>query len=128
MRICCAISGFSSILSLTIRTAPLVARTVFSRIGPSCLQGPHQGAQKSTTTGASNEPSTTSAMKLAVVTSFTGAAAVPPIKASLGINLLSGFNRQHGGMIEVRQAQAVRSAQLSGISGSCSRVGQIDDP
>src|SRR5271168_2161775 len=118
MRICCAISGFSSILSLTIRTAPLVARTVFSRIGPSCLQGPHQGAQKSTTTGASNEPSTTSAMKLAVVTSFTGAAAAPPIKASLGINLLSGFIRQHGGAIEVRQAPAVGWAQLSGISGS----------
>src|SRR5215468_8161429 len=87
MRICWAISGFSSILTLTIRTAPLAARTVFSRIGPSCLQGPHQGAQKSTITGASNEPSTTSAMKLAVVTSFTGAAAAPPIRGSLGIAL-----------------------------------------
>jgi hypothetical protein len=31
-------------------------------------------------------------MKLAVVTSFTGVAAAPPIKGSLGINLLSGFN------------------------------------
>src|SRR2546421_12734912 len=91
MRICCAISGFSSILSLTIRTAPLVARTVFSRIGPSCLQGPHQGAQKSTTTGTSNEPSTTSAMKFAVVTSFTGAADAPPIKGSLGIGFLVGL-------------------------------------
>src|SRR5208282_6408408 len=114
MRICCAISGFSSILSLTIRMAPLVARTVFSRIGPSCLQGPHQGAQKSTTTGASNEPSTTSAMKLAVVTSFTGAAAAPPIKGSLGINLLSSFVRQHGGAIALTQAQAVQRLSSPG--------------
>src|ERR1700760_3048970 len=103
MRICWAISGFSSMLSLTILTAPLVARTVFSRIGPSCLQGPHQGAQKSTMTGASNEPSTTSAIKLAVVTSFTGAAAAPPIKASLGINLSPVLRGQHGGAVEGRQ-------------------------
>src|SRR5712691_12139752 len=106
MRICWAIWGFSSILTLTIRTAPLVARTIFSRIGPSCLHGPHQGAQKSTTTGASNEPSTTSAMKLAVVTSFTGAGAAvaPPIKGSLGITLFSGFRQQHGGTPSRRQA------------------------
>src|SRR5881398_1423241 len=91
MRICCAISGFSSMLSLTMRTAPLVARTVFSRIGPSCLHGPHHGAQKSTTTGASKDPSTTSAMKFAVVTSLTGAAPVPPIKGSLGIAFLFGL-------------------------------------
>src|SRR5215813_13108514 len=77
--------------TLTIRTAPAVARTVFSRIGPSCLQGPHQGAQKSTITGTSKEPSTTSVMKLAAVTSFTGAAFAPPIKASLGITLFSGL-------------------------------------
>src|SRR5205814_3056070 len=90
MRICWAIWGLSSILTLTIRTAPLVARTVFSRIGPSCLHGPHQGAQKSTITGASNDPSTTSVMKVAVVTSFTaaGPAPAPPIKASLAIALL----------------------------------------
>src|SRR5215510_5046307 len=78
-------------LSFTMRTAPLVARTVFSRIGPSCLHGPHHGAQKSTTTGASKDPSTTSAMKFAVVTSFTGAAPVPPIKGSLGIAFLFGL-------------------------------------
>ena len=38
------------------------------------MHGPHHGAQKSTITGCSNEPSTTSAMKFAVVTSLTGAA------------------------------------------------------
>src|ERR1700730_9473818 len=91
MRICWAIWGFSSILTLTIRTAPPVARTVFSRIGPSCLHGPHQGAQKSTITGASKDPSTTSVMNVAVVTSFTaaGPAPAPPINASLGLALLA---------------------------------------
>src|SRR5882724_282180 len=119
MRICCAISGFSSILSLTIRTAPLVARTVFSRIGPSCLQGPHQGAQKSTMIGASNEPSTTSAMKFAVVTSFTGAAAAPPIKGSLGITFLFGFIRQHGGWGgEDKRSEASVEAKTGQISRS----------
>src|SRR5829696_4478653 len=92
MRICCAISGFSSMLSLTMRTAPLAARTIFSSTGPSCLQGPHQGAQKSTMTGWSNEASTTSAMKLAVVTSLTTAApaaAPPPIKDSFAMRYFS---------------------------------------
>src|SRR5215831_10444176 len=101
-------------LSLTILTAPFVARTVFSRIGPSCLHGPHHGAQKSTMTGASNEPSTTSAMKLALVTSFTGVAAVPPIKGSLGITFHLRFYQQHGHPPRRRQAlpgrhQAYRS-------------------
>src|SRR5271166_5375536 len=67
MRICWAIWGFSSILTLTIRTAPLVARTLFSRTGPICLHGPHQGAQKSTITGASKEPSTTATFMTEVV-------------------------------------------------------------
>src|SRR4029077_19221512 len=63
----------------------------FSSTGPSCLQGPHHGAQKSTMTGWSNDASTTSAMKLAVVTSLTGAPppppppGPPPIKGSLAI-------------------------------------------
>src|SRR5579864_7307951 len=81
MRICCATSGLSSMLSLTMRTAPLAARTAFSRIGPSCLQGPHHGAQKSTTTGCSNDASTTSAIKVSVVTSLIGAAAAAPLPA-----------------------------------------------
>src|SRR5262249_32177877 len=116
MRICCAISGFSSMLSLTIRTAPFVARTVFSRIGPSCLHGPHQGAQKSTMTGAANDPSTTSAIKVAVVTSFTGAAAVPPIIVSLAIALFSRFGQQHGG--KLRRRQAVQAKKAPSAEGS----------
>src|SRR5579862_4091121 len=99
MRICCATSGFSSMLSLTIRTAPLAARTTFSRIGPNCLHGPHHGAQKSTMTGWSNEASTTSAMKFAVVTSAIGAAAPPPlIKGSFAMRFSPrGCNAKHGG-------------------------------
>src|ERR1700730_17320219 len=75
-------------LSLTMLTAPLAARTNRSRIGPNCLHGPHHGAQKSTMTGCSKDASTTSAIKVAVVTSLTGVAAEaapprpPPIKPS----------------------------------------------
>jgi len=70
-----------------MRTAPLAAFTAFSRIGPNCLHGPHHGAQKSTMIGWSNEASTTSVIKVAVVTSLTTAAAVgpPPISASSGM-------------------------------------------
>lgn len=32
-------------------TLPPAARTAFSMIGVNCLHGPHQGAQKSTSTG-----------------------------------------------------------------------------
>src|SRR5665213_1563074 len=90
MRICCATSGLSSMLSLTIRTAPLAARTAFSSSGPNCLHGPHHGAQKSTITGCSNEASTTSAIKVAVVTSWTETSAPaaplpPPINCSSAI-------------------------------------------
>ena len=36
---------------LTSLTLPLAAWTAFSRIGVSCLHGPHHGAQKSISTG-----------------------------------------------------------------------------
>src|SRR6478736_4878913 len=65
MRNCCAISGFSSILTLTSFTAPSAAVTAASRAGPRVLQGPHQGAQKSTITGTSRLASSTSAAKVA---------------------------------------------------------------
>src|SRR6266851_5196409 len=113
MRICCAICGFSSILTLTIRTAPLVARTVFSRIGPSCLHGPAPGCPEINDSGASKDPSTTSVIKVAVVTSFTaaGPAPTPPIKASLGIALLVWVHlttwRHTSAMTSVPQAKFV---------------------
>src|SRR5437763_11452307 len=122
MRICCAISGFSSMLSLTMRTAPLAPRTTFSRTGPNCLHGPHHGAQKSTMTGCSNEASTTSAMKVAVLTSLTGAAAAgpPPIKVSFVMPcVLPGICCQNGGGNPARQAPR--------RAGSILRTAEVED-
>src|ERR1700754_1607893 len=65
IRSCWAISGFSSILTLTSFTAPSAAVTAASSDGPKVLQGPHQGAQKSTITGTSRLASSTSAAKVA---------------------------------------------------------------
>src|SRR5579859_2111854 len=77
MRSAWARSGFLSISTLASRTLPRVAATAFSSAGASCLQGPHQVAQKSTMTGASIEAAMTSASKVAVVTSLIGAAPFP---------------------------------------------------
>ena len=62
---------FSSMLILTSLTLPPWARTTFSSAGVSCLHGPHQGAQKSTSTGTAREASITSLAKVAVVASLT---------------------------------------------------------
>src|SRR3546814_16889125 len=82
MRSCCAISGHSSMLTLTSFTAPAALRTTRSSNGVSCLHGPHHGAQKSTSTGTVIEASTTSAMKVllvaSLITSAAAAAAAPP--------------------------------------------------
>src|SRR5690348_8042511 len=48
-------------LTLTSLTAPLASATAFSSEGPSVLQGPHHGAQKSTITGTVRDASSTSA-------------------------------------------------------------------
>ena len=65
-----AISGYSSMFILTSFTAPSAALTSFSSTGVSCLHGPHQGAQKSTSTGTVRDASITSCMKLCVVVSL----------------------------------------------------------
>ena len=49
---CWNTAGCSSIFILTSLALPLAAFTTFSSTGVSCLQGPHHGAQKSTSTGA----------------------------------------------------------------------------
>lgn len=67
-----AILGFSSTLTLTRSTCPSVAATTRSRIGPSVRQGPHHGAQRSTTTGTSRDRVSTSCSKFASVTSVIG--------------------------------------------------------
>src|SRR5262245_37108974 len=61
--------GFSSTLILTSSTAPLVASTASSRMGPRVRHGPHHGAQRSTTTGTCEERSRTADWKVASVTS-----------------------------------------------------------
>src|SRR3569833_4424318 len=71
MRSCWAISGFSSMLIFTIFTAPSAALTAASSCGPRVLQGPHQGAQKSTITGVVRLASSTSAAKVASPETFT---------------------------------------------------------
>src|ERR1700722_8779566 len=87
-------------LSLSMGTVSFAPRTAFSRIGTTRLHGPHHGAQKSTMTGWSNDASTTSVMKFAVVTSLTTAAAgvglliPPPIKFLSGI-FVSRSGREH---------------------------------
>ena len=62
---------------------PPALETTFSSTGPNCLQGPHQGAQKSTITGAVIEASMTSAMKVWSVASFTTPGALAAISISL---------------------------------------------
>ena len=64
------IAGCSSMFILASLTSPLAFFTAFSRTGVSCLQGPHQGAQKSTSTGWRLDSSITSFMKPCVVVSF----------------------------------------------------------
>ena len=64
------IAGCSSMFILTSLTLPLAALTTFSSTGVSCLQGPHHGAQKSTSTGWRFDSSMTSLTKLWVVVSL----------------------------------------------------------
>jgi hypothetical protein len=77
-----ASSWFWSMSILTRRTAPRAAFTACSSKGPSCLQGPHQGAQKSTMTGVVMEACSTSASKLSVLESLIrSAGGGPPLPA-----------------------------------------------
>ena len=64
-----AIDWFSSIFILAKITLPEKELTTFSIIGVSCLQGAHQGAQKSTITGNFSDPLTTISTKSSLVTS-----------------------------------------------------------
>ena len=66
-----AIWGCSSMFIFTSFTLPPAAFTTFSSTGVSCLQGPHQGAQKSTSTGRFIDSAITSWRKPAVVVSET---------------------------------------------------------
>src|SRR5690606_29706891 len=78
-----AISGLSSELTLTSLTLPANSAATFSMIGPSMRQGPHHGAQKSTTTGCAFEASRTSRSNVAVVTSIG-----TPLRRSVVLGIL----------------------------------------
>ena len=77
----CDSSGFSSELTFTSLTRPPNDSATLSRVGPSARHGPHQGAQKSTTTGTVFEASTTSRSKVAVVTSMARHCTAPSVPA-----------------------------------------------
>ncbi len=81
--ICCSLS--TSTLAST--NAPLYSPASFSRIGPRVLHGPHQVAQKSTSTGTSSDLRRTSASKVSVVASNTW-------DSSLIGSLLAGWGRR----------------------------------
>ena len=66
---------FSSTLSLTIFSSSPRSSAICSSTGVTSRQGPHQGAQKSTSTGVSD--SSTSAWKLLSVTSGIAAIGAP---------------------------------------------------
>src|SRR5690606_8117135 len=76
-----AIWGFSSRLILISRIAPAFSLTTFSSAGVSCRQGPHQGAQKSTSTGCSSDASMTSPLKAWSVESLISTAALAGVGA-----------------------------------------------
>src|SRR5215211_5013147 len=69
MRCSVATRGLASVSTLASATLPSRLVTAFSRIGVSWRQGPHQAAQKSTSTGSSRERSTTSVWKVSSVAS-----------------------------------------------------------
>ncbi len=63
--------GLASMSTLASTQAPLPASASRSSTGESCLHGSHQVAHRSTTTGTVRDRSSTSAWKLASVTSTT---------------------------------------------------------
>src|SRR5690348_1651994 len=77
---CCSLSQ-SIFASLN---APAYSPASFSRIGPSVLQGPHQVAQKSTSTGVVSEACNTSISKLAWPASKTCEGFVESVCVALG--------------------------------------------
>src|SRR5512134_3378452 len=69
---CVARDWWSSEFTLARTKRPAYCAASFSSTGPRARQGPHQGAQKSTSTGSSRERSITSRSNLAAVTSMLG--------------------------------------------------------
>src|SRR5450830_447126 len=105
---------------LTSLTLPLAAFTAFSRIGVSCLHGPHHGAQKSTSTGWCLDSSITSLTKPCVVVSLTplSAAAIssPPF-CSIFPRLFGPFPVPFRIRWVIRRANAIVSGGVGGLPG-----------
>jgi len=66
-----AASWFCSVEAFATINFPSNSFAIFSRVGPSIMQGPHQLAQKSTRTGVVFDFSITSDSKFASVTSIS---------------------------------------------------------
>ena len=63
-----AASWLSSVAAFATINFPSYSFAIFSRVGPNIMQGPHQLAQKSTSTGVVEDFSITSDSKFASVT------------------------------------------------------------
>ncbi len=75
----------------------------FSRIGESCLHGPHHSAQKSMMTGVVIDRSTTSDWKVASVTSMTVTPPGPGPAAPGGAGAAGGGAAGRGGAAGARR-------------------------
>ena len=118
-----ASAGFSSMLTLTSLIAPAFSLTTFSSAGVSWRQGPHHGAQKSTSTGWSSEALMTSAAKAWVVESLTSA------PAAGAAPLVAGAIRHvHDRLLSLLLAARQRRGKVAAAAGSfglqwCVRLG-----
>ncbi len=83
-------------------TLPFAARTAFSRTGPSCLQGPHHGAQKSIMTGWRFDSSRTSFTNVCVVVSLMRSA--PAFGAAPLVSNIVTFSPRIAFALEMRAA------------------------
>src|SRR5690348_107468 len=84
---CCSLS--QSIFAR--RNPPAYSPASFSRIGPSVLHGPHQVAQKSTSTGVSSDACRTSVSKFASPASNTNDSAGAAAPSGLGLKFMDGY-------------------------------------
>src|SRR5947209_23424 len=73
-----ATAGASSTFSLARRTLPTFSAAICSRTGATMRQGPHHSAQKSTTSGRSEPPTSSSNVSVVRSTKLPAISLVPP--------------------------------------------------
>src|SRR5690606_15969481 len=104
---------------LAMVTRPASSSLISSSAGAIILHGPHQSAQKSTSTGVSE--SSTSDWKLASVTALVGMGLAPAVSANLGP--MVPLATAHPGKLSCLSANAALcSASVSAGSGTSSGV------